>query len=561
MKRSFRGELFISLIAVALITLVISGSILISAVRNKMEWDYERDSMERIAFVEAEMDKLISDIGGTVDDITGSSKIVGSIYETDSWLLKKAYTALYEITDKERNKAIFSIYDAQGRCIFTTQTVNEAQDLPVYWGILKIAGTHRDELIMRNASGSVNNSDAALEFAKAIIDRDEVIGYVLVSVTRDNIVGLLDNLYAYDSDVVVLDEFWEEIYSSDLANRDGIAEMLRKRRIEGQDISQSGDGFMFCIKKMQNEDIYIVVGKRSAFTDELTNTMLSILLLLAAVTLLLCLVIAKCLSDYLTKPIDSMYDAMSKVRQGDFNVQIGSTRQDELGQLARDFDDMTHALKMYIDLRTKQQQELNDSNVAMMQAQLNPHFLYNTLDTIKWVAKANHVPELAVLSSSLAKLLRASISGDTFVTLAKEIDLVTYYTDIQKIRFSDSFTFDAEVPMELEDAIVPKLILQPIVENAIVHGLKEKNEGAIFLNAYESDGRIVIDIEDNGCGMDEEMLDALNSHDRERLVGHIGFYNVDTIIRINYGLRYGLKAANLPDGGVRVTLELPLKFS
>ena len=114
--------------------------------------------------------------------------------------------------------------------------------------------------------------------------------------------------------------------------------------------------------------------------------------------------------------------------------------------------------------------------------------------------------------------------------------------------------------MELEDAIIPKLILQPMVENAIVHGLKDRDGGHIFLNAYERENRLTVDIEDDGRGMSEGMLTVLNNRDRDKLKGHIGFYNVDTIIRLHYGLNYGLHAENLKDGGVRITMELPLKF-
>ena len=193
----------------------------------------------------------------------------------------------------------------------------------------------------------------------------------------------------------------------------------------------------------------------------------------------------------------------------------------------------------------------------MMQAQLNPHFLYNTLDTIKWVAKANHVPEQVTLASGLAKILRTSISEGKFIPLSEELKLVECYADIQKIRFNGNFTFDLEVPMELEDWIVPKLIVQPIVENAIIHGLAGREGGHVFLNAYEKEKQLCIEVTDDGCGMDAQIIEQLNTRDRDNLRGHIGFYNVDTIIRLYYGEGYGLHAELLPNGGTKVTMVLP----
>ena len=249
---------------------------------------------------------------------------------------------------------------------------------------------------------------------------------------------------------------------------------------------------------------------------------------------------------------------MEKVKGGDLNVSVHSSRIDELGQLSEDFDKMTDELKTYMELQVKQQQEINDSNIAMMQAQLNPHFLYNTLDTMKWVAKANNVPDLAKMSADLAQILRLSISDRKFITLAEEMEMVEKYVEIQQIRFGGNFTFDVELPMELEDCVIPKLIIQPIVENALIHGLKEQEKGHIFVNAYSESDNLKIEVTDNGCGIEGEILEKLNSRDREKLKGHIGFYNVDTILRLYYGDNFGLKACKPDEGGTKVLITLPL---
>lgn len=560
MKRSFRTELFVSFLAIALITLIASGSFLISAVKQKMEYDYEKQSLVEISQMKEAMEGFFADTEIVLHSIIADSKITDAINDEDSWHLKKAYSRLFAITEGKRELATYYVFDASGECVLTTAQIETEIKRPTYWGILKVATAHPDDVIVKNDSYSISESDAAIGIAKAVVKEDECIGYIMAEVSADDLDAMLNNLYSSDSEIVVLDEFWEEVYSSESARKDSLVKLLHARRFAGETIKQSEDGFMFFIDEMPERGLFIVLGKQSIFTESLTKTMMLVIISLAALALVLCFFVARILSRFLMSPLEKMTEAMEKVRLGDLTVQMNSTRSDEFGQLSRDFDDMTKALKVYVDMRSKQQQELSDSNIAMMQAQLNPHFLYNTLDTIKWVAKANHVPELATLSSSLAKILRASISADIFVTLADEMELIQNYIEIQKIRFSESFSFDAEVPMELEDAIIPKLILQPMVENAIVHGLKDRDGGHIFLNAYERDNRLTVDIEDDGRGMSEGMLTVLNNRDRDKLKGHIGFYNVDTIIRLHYGLNYGLHAENLKDGGVRITMELPLKF-
>lgn len=194
-----------------------------------------------------------------------------------------------------------------------------------------------------------------------------------------------------------------------------------------------------------------------------------------------------------------------------------------------------------MERQVQQQKQLNETQIAMMQAQLNPHFLYNTLDTMKWVAKANHIPELATLAAKLAKILRTSISSAQFITLKEEMDLVECYAQIQRIRFNGKFCFECRLPKELELILVPKLIVQPIVENAVIHGLADCEEGHILVEVYDGGDKVVIEVTDDGCGISQEVVDRLNSRSRERLKGHLGFYNVDTIIRLHYGRNMALR--------------------
>ena len=152
---------------------------------------------------------------------------------------------------------------------------------------------------------------------------------------------------------------------------------------------------------------------------------------------------------------------------------------------------------------------MNETQIAMMQSQLNPHFLYNTLDTMKWVAKANHIPEIATLAAKLAKILRTSISSAQFITLQEEMTLVESYAKIQKIRFNGKFDFRYEIAPETEEILVPKLIVQPIVENAVIHGLADADEGHIFVRAYLERKELVIEVSDDGCGISDEVIHRL----------------------------------------------------
>ena len=255
---------------------------------------------------------------------------------------------------------------------------------------------------------------------------------------------------------------------------------------------------------------------------------------------------------------------------------------DELGQLSESFNVMSRHLIDNTERLIQRERELSDSNIKMMQAQLNPHFLYNTLDTMKWMAKENEMPELVSMASNLAQILRMSISAKPIIRLFEEIALVEAYTEIQKIRFEDKFDLIVDIPAELENCTLPKLTLQPLVENAIIHGLADCETGMVLVQAavvklpegLRRPGRrdgltqiteeaLQILVQDDGVGMTAEEVERLNEQGqtaRERTAGHesIGYNNVDAIIRLHYGEPYGLYAESEWGVGTGVYLTLPL---
>ena len=288
-----------------------------------------------------------------------------------------------------------------------------------------------------------------------------------------------------------------------------------------------------------------------------------IIMFLAVISVLICLIVANRMSNYVAKPIGTMAAGMRRFRKGDFDAKIELNREDEFEQLAVGFNKMTTQLKDTMEERVAAERKVNETRIEMMQAQLNPHFLYNTLDTIKWVAKANHVPEVATMSASLAGILRTSISQTQFVRLSEEIKLIQNYCDIQRIRFDDKFDITIDIPGDVMQAIIPKLILQPIIENAIIHGMDEMDNGHIYVASIREKGRdgapdlLKISVQDNGKGISDEMMTALNNDDPETLKGHLGLNNVNTIIRLYYGKEYGVMAVRPSEGGTIMIVTIP----
>ena len=232
-------------------------------------------------------------------------------------------------------------------------------------------------------------------------------------------------------------------------------------------------------------------------------------IMVAAILLLAVIVISSLLSKEITRPILLLRDSMSKVEEGKFqqaNVEV--TTMNEIGSLTKSYNVMTKRIQELMEQNVAAQKEKRKSEMKALQAQINPHFLYNTLDSIIWMAEAGQNDDVVLMTSALAKLLRQSISNDKEqVRVEEEMNYVQSYLTIQKMRYKDKLEYTIDVDPEICSVSIIKFAIQPLVENAIYHGLKYKDtKGKISIRGYVRGKKGYITITDDGVGMDEETL-------------------------------------------------------
>lgn len=562
-RKSFHRQLLVCFAVVALLPLLFFGVSLIQTMETKINSDYEKRVTEQAEHIDAGVLELFRDFETVVENINANSRIVGQIGEDDSWSKSKIYLQFYrEVTDY-REYAQFDLYDKNGKCIYTTAQGSAKTDLPVYWGILKAVEDSEETLVLRRAD--TNDSDILMYAAGKLLGKDGTLeGYIVISMRAENFEKVLHDKGNTKTEVAILDPYWRIIYDNGGLQADQIREELMSgHKLLG--VYRAGE---LLIQPLGDSGLYTVLSCPSVFSTEVLNSMYSVLTVMLTISVLLCVIVATHVGCNMTRPIERMNTAMRTLQEGDLTVRIASDREDELGQMSRNFNIMANELEQSVQDKVEKQKELNASHIAMMQAQLNPHFLYNTLDTMKWVAKANHISEIATMAAGLAKILRTSISKRQFIYLKEELELVNCYVDIQKIRFNDKFSYTVDLQEELEECVIPKLIIQPIVENSVLHGLKESEEGNIFVRITEQEDVLCIEVTDDGCGAPEDRMDAINHRRQEQLVGHIGVSNVDTIIRLTYGEEYGIHMEHIGETdenesrghGTKVTLRLPVRY-
>ena len=289
----------------------------------------------------------------------------------------------------------------------------------------------------------------------------------------------------------------------------------------------------------------------------------SIYVLVALGLIAVALVISSEIARNITFPIQKLRDSMKRVQKGDFSAaEIEVYSDNEIGSLTRSFNVMTHKIQDLMAQNIQEQEQKRKIELKALQSQINPHFLYNTLDSIIWMAEGKKNEEVVLMTASLARLLRQSISIENeLVTIGQEVEYVRSYLTIQKMRYKDKLEFEINVDPRITHAQIIRLVLQPIVENAIYHGLKYKeSKGMLKVHGYELGERIIIDITDDGVGLDEETLKHI--YDKHKVNYHsngVGVYNVQQRLVLYYGKEYGIIYHSEKGKGTTATVVIPKK--
>ena len=550
---SFQKRLASAFLLVSLVPLLLCSGLMLQMFRLRMTGSAESAALEHLDVVISSLDEMaevFSDCARTLKEDAVLSAALSS-GDTEDLLVNNQ---IFKATETVRRYAAVDFYDIGGNWRYSSGNMPHRR-LPTNWGIL-YAAARQGELVYQSCTDA---GGALFQAAQLLTDRlGAPMGYLVISVDRSHLEGLLSGKIGQQNEFILLDRFWESVYYSQSPGVEEDAALLRAAVSEGRELSSLSDNFVYHVRSQSATGFVVVLRQQQMFTRSTMRLLYSISILTALVCILVSILLSHGFSLQLFRPIGRLHRAFHQVGQNDLEVQIPVTQDDELGDLARQFNTMVRNLKENQQQLVENQHALNEAQIRMLQAQLNPHFLCNTLDTMKWIGKMEQVPQVAVLSTNLADILRFCITPDEFVPLHREVQVLERYMEIQKIRLSDSFTFHLSIPEELEDCMVPKMILQPLVENAVLHGTTGLEHGEIRVEAARDGADLVITVSDNGSGLPETMLGRYRDRDIPKN-GHLGLFNVDTILQKHYGDRFGIMLANRQHGtGAVITAVLPI---
>ena len=405
-----------------------------------------------------------------------------------------------------------------------------------------------------------NQYNWVISLGVAIKDVNEkTVGIILIDLNYTSVKNICDNVMPENQGYIyLLSESGEIVYHP---TQQLIFNNVKKEDVSiVQNISNDlvrKDGVIYIVLS-SNENTWktvAVLDESAVYRNTKINTI--IFAVIGLLIILLSIFISYKFSNWFTKPLRELSHNMKEVQNGNLMVRVNINNKDEIGDLGESFNIMTERLDQSLKRVLVEQEDKRNSELNALRAQINPHFLYNTLDSIIWMAECNQTDDVVDMTSALSKMLRASISRqEGGATLKLELQNAENYLKIQKLRYSNKLDYEINVTAGLFNKKAVHLVLQPLVENAIYHGIREKKAGGkIIIKAFEENGLLIIQVIDDGAGMSTETLNGLLKN--ENSDKGIGIYNVDRRIKLLFGEDYGLSIKSELSKGTTVTITIP----
>ncbi len=402
---------------------------------------------------------------------------------------------------------------------------------------------------------------------KAITDSEtgEVFAVVYITIKESDFEKKYQYFTSKINDIYILNNE-DQVISSTYKNQLGKYDISISDKKEGEEIiiKQDGSKKTIITQNLQYSHlkIYGVINNNIAVGKmyDISRIILISTLITAMVLIILCIYIRQ-----VTKPLSKLVSKMSSVRKGNFNGYVKIEGAEEIKELSETYNYMLQDLNKYVRELVNIQNEKRKAEIHALQMQINPHYVFNTLASIKWLIWQGDKDKSVKVIDAFILLLRNTISNkNEFITIKDEIINLKNYVLINNTRYGDDISVEYFIMIKCEDYLVPKLILQPFIENAFFHAFPRGQKGEIQVFIYEKEENLCFEIVDDGIGMDEEKIQRIMSKDNqdsstEHFTG-IGVNNVDDRIKLIYGEGYGIDISSKVNEGTKIMIKLPKKL-
>jgi two-component system sensor histidine kinase YesM len=405
-----------------------------------------------------------------------------------------------------------------------------------------------------------------------INEQNEKVGFINGSVNLENFSEIVDTIDLYESFTWIMNKN-QDIYSIDAVSlrenyisSEGLVSIIRSNKMHASGTVEltnmsDQDSVVFFSSIPHTEDWILCTMIEDSMIYAQTDNIIRYILYIGVLLFIISIFLAVVVSNSIVKPIQSLKTNMIEVSHGNLQSYYDFQNTDEVSVLGQVFNQMLNEIENLINQVVHEQKQKRKAEFRALQSQINPHFLYNTLDTLQWKALEYDAFEVADLVNSLSRFFRISLSsGNEYISIAKETEHVQNYLDIQKVRYKDKVNYSITIDPAITQKMVPKLIIQPLVENAIYHGLKPRKEnGHIEIIVSSDSDFLVIEVRDDGIGMNPEKLAHLQNNLANSVESdHYGLYNINERLKFAFGEEYQIRVASKPNEGTIILLKIPI---
>lgn len=516
---------------------------------------------------------LFSEFGGRLELFSEDPALVRLMEQADfsSSEVQEIYQKMYVLLVGHTSEFGLHVLSRDG-----VLSVSPHRNSPLYdpalfsqWGLLRAVADQEKFVVYPNRYVTSDGVEIAVSLGCAIRGggTDVLLGYALLDIPYKSIERLV---HAVATDLPVMYALLDRgqyLMYDDLGIGEGspfVKESYRTKIAPPAELKSylqhfKDERFLLASGQVPPYDFQIISAVPVGLVFRNLGYIAIVTIILAVLALILCLIFSWMVAKRISAPILEIVQVMARVEQGDMQVRSTAKGRDEIGLLSQGLNRMIWKLDKLFRLDLEKQDRLRLAEIQHLQAQINPHFLYNTLDSIRYLSKLNMNKEINLVASRLGILLKSSManSGD-FETVEETMQIIVSYLAIQQVIYPDKFDFSLEVSEDLRTVILPKLIIQPIVENAISHGMGTvARKCFLAISVREENNACVFEITDDGAGIDGPVLSSLLELDSAKGIGVI---NVHRRIQLYYGSEYGLQITSDVGLGTTVRMSVPLVY-
>lgn len=501
---------------------------------------------------------MISSYGEFMDDLVKDETVL--LDGSDNSAKAHIFNSFYGVSNSLGRNAYLYVLDKDFNPVITGKPA-----LPYYlegksysnWGIFWTMKENPEELALRVMEGDTNEMELIL--GKSIIVDGVTRGYVVVTFESNQ---FLVELSKFQSQSIITDANGQVFVTNNYDLLDNIERFSLHGQNPKGNISTETSKYNIVSDSILGGKLHLYSMRTVSNQSELFTYLGLALVFVFTLMVLLVLYSTKRMAITKTKDLDKITSAFEEAKSGNLETRVDLSSNDEFEAIAESFNVMVESLREEGERNREMTSRLSISQIKQLQSQFNPHFIYNTLDNIRFMSKFNQ-EAASTMILNLSTILRYSLDNtQEVVTMEEDIIYTENYLSIMKYRYNKRFNYDISIPEEFLDCLIPKLIIQPMIENAVKYGFEKRDELMVKISCSRVGDSLVLVCKDNGTGMTEEALRnirlLLQMETNES--SHSGLYNIHRRIQLRYGKEYGIAIDSREEEGTELKVSLPIIY-